>query len=100
LTCASFVLAVFDAAGLRLAEYSSWPEQRAGDAEWQQFIMKQLEESGAGAEHMALVRKEMGAIRYRPEDAADQLPCPFSIAEPMSRDVLNQLRLLGKTLRK
>jgi len=103
LTCASFVLAVFDAAGLRLAEYSSWPERRTGDAEWQQFIIEQLEESGAGAEHVDLVRKEIGAIRYRPEDvagcaASDQLPCPFSVAEPMSRVVLNQLRLFGKTI--
>lgn len=104
LTCATFVLAVFDAAGLRLAEYNTWPQQRAGDAEWQQFIIEQLEESGGSAEHVALVRKEIGAVRHRPEDvagcaASDQLPCPFKIAEPLSLDILNQLRLLGKTLR-
>src|SRR3990172_8169920 len=31
LTCAAFVLAVFDAAGIRLAKYNTWPEQRTAD---------------------------------------------------------------------
>src|SRR6266545_8225610 len=60
LTCASFVLAVFDAAGIRLAENDTWPQQRAGDAAWQQFVIEQPEQSGANAGHVSLVRKEMG----------------------------------------
>jgi len=104
LTCASFVLAVFDAAGLRLAEYSSWPQQRPGDAEWQQFVVEQLEESEARAEHVGLVKKEVGAIRYRPEEVggcavSDHLPCPFDTAEALSQEILDRLRLLGKTVR-
>jgi len=103
LTCSTFVLAVFDAAGIRLAEYSTWPQQRAGDVEWQQYIIEQLEESGAGAEHVALVSKEIGAVRHRPEDvagcaASDELPCSFRMAEPLSQVILNQLRALGKPL--
>lgn len=105
LTCATFVLAVFDAAGIRLADYASWPAQRAGDDEWRQFVIKGLEdeESGASAEHVAFVRNEVGAIRYRPEDAAgcaaaDQLPCPFSTAEPLSLEIVRQLQLLLKPL--
>lgn len=104
LTCASFVLAVFDSAGVRLANYTTWPQQRTGDVEWQQFIIEQLEEDGAEAEHIALVRNEIGAVRYRPEDvagcaAADQLPCPFGIAEPLSQEILKQLQSHGKPLR-
>lgn len=103
LTCASFVLAVFDSAGIRLADYATWPQQRAGDVEWQQFIIEQLEEDEAEADHIAFVRSEVGAVRYRPEDvagcaAAEQLPCPFSIAEPLSQEILTQLRSHGKQL--
>lgn len=103
LTCATFVLAVFDAAGIRLADYSDWPKQRPGDVEWQQFVIEQLELSGATAEHLGVVRNEVGAVRYRPEDtaacaAAEQLPCPFSVAEPLSLEILRQLQLIGKPL--
>ena len=103
LTCASFVLAVFDSAGIRLANYATWPQQRDGDLEWQQFIIEQLEEDGADAEHVAFVRNEIGAVRYRPEDvagcaASDQLPCPFKIAELFSHEILSQLRTHGKPL--
>ena len=104
LTCASFVLAVFDSAGIRLAEYGSWPPRRAGDVEWQQSVLRQLEEAASDAEHITFVRNEIGAVRYRPEDvagcaAADQVPCPFHVAESLSREVLNQLRSHGRPLR-
>lgn len=104
LTCASFVLAVFDSAGVRLADYATWSRRRAGDVEWQQLITEQLEKNGAGADHIAFIKSGIGAVRYRPEDvagcaAADQLPCPFDVAEPLSQEVLKQLRLHGKSLR-
>jgi hypothetical protein len=31
--------------------------------------------------------------------AADHLPCPFDVAEPLSQEVLKQLQLHGKPLR-
>lgn len=104
LTCASFVLAVFGSAGIQLADYATWPPQRAGDLEWQQFIVEQLEKDGADADHIAFVRNEVGAVRYRPEDVAgcataDQLPCSFDVAEPLSQEILKRLQLHGKPLR-
>lgn len=104
LTCATFVLAVFDAAGIRLIEFSSWPQQRPGDADWQRFVIEQLEHGEASAEHVAFVKNELGYVRYRPEDvagcaASDQLPCSFKTAEPLSQEILNQLRALRKPLR-
>jgi hypothetical protein len=104
LTCASFVLAVFDSAGVRLADYATWPQTRADDVQWQQSVIRQLEEDGAEPEHIAFINNESGAVRYRPEDvagcaAADQLPCPFDIAEPLSQEVLTQLYLHGQPLR-
>lgn len=103
LTCATFVLAVFDAAGIRLADYNTWPQQRDGDAEWQKFIIEQLEGNNASADHIALIKNEVGAIRYRPEDAAgcaasDRLPCSFTVAGPLSLEILRQLQLLAKPL--
>jgi hypothetical protein len=105
LTCASFVLAVFDSAGIRLADYDTWPRQRAGDFEWQKHVIEQLQEDGASPEHIALVKDEMGATRYRPEEvaacaAANQVPCPFSVADPLSQKVLEALELHGKPLRR
>jgi hypothetical protein len=69
LTCASFVLAVFDYAGLRLANYESWPHGRPGDREWQGQIIAMLE-GRAEREHIEYLRSEIGAVRYRPEEVA------------------------------
>jgi hypothetical protein len=69
LTCASFVLAVFDAAGLRLVEYETWEKDRSGDRDWQQKIIAKLE-GRASQEHIEHLRSEIGAVRYRPEEVA------------------------------
>jgi len=42
LTCASFVLAVFESVGLRLVDQETWPANRAGDEEWKQWVLLQL----------------------------------------------------------
>jgi len=103
LTCASFVLAVFGAAGIKLAEYDTWPKQRNGDVEWQQFIIEQLENSGATIQHLYAVKTEVGSIRYRPEDvagcaASEQVPCVFEVAEPLSLNIISRLETHGKPL--
>ncbi|MDR3402514.1 MAG: hypothetical protein P4L99_08450 [Chthoniobacter sp.] len=77
-TCASFVLSVYDAAGLPLAVLSSWPPGRDGDAKWQAFIVDLLEERGASQEHVNLVRSEIGRVRFRPTEIA----AASSIAPP------------------
>jgi hypothetical protein len=104
LTCSTFVLAVFDSAGIRFADYATWPQQRSGDYEWQQSIIAQLEKDGAASEHIDFIRNEIGAVRYRPEDvagcaAADGWPCPFTVAGPLSREILKQLQLHAMPLR-
>ena len=100
LTCATFVLAVFDAAGIRLADYGSWPNQRAGDVEWQAYVIEQLLQSGAGKDHVELVRNQVGGVRFRPEDvaacaASDELPCSFQSAISLAPEILNQLNMHG-----
>ena len=70
LTCASFVLAVFDGAGLSVADCSSWPINRPGDREWQDHVIAQLAEQNADPQHIEHLRSEIGSVRYRPEEVA------------------------------
>ena len=103
LTCATFVLAIFDYARVPLCIYGSWPN-RSGDAEWQRSIIEQLKQDDASPEHIAAIEKEVGALRYRPEDvagcaASDAIPCSFEIAEPLSRAILEKLSIHANPLR-
>ena len=69
LTCATFVLALFDAVGIRIAQYATWPQDRQGDIEWQTQIIASLL-SRAAPEHIEHLQSEVGAARFRPEEVA------------------------------
>jgi hypothetical protein len=103
LTCASFVLAIFDAAGLALVDHSTWPSRREADARWQQQVLAQLREVNATPEHLEAVRSEIGNVRYRPEEvagaaASESLPAPFPDARRRADAILEKLDRLGLTL--
>ncbi len=98
LTCASFVLAIFESVGLPLAKYETWPKARDGDQEWQECIIDHLEKSQppATTEHVEAVKGEVGAIRYRPEDVAgaaitSPLPADFASAEELAALIVARL---------
>ncbi len=98
LTCSSFVLAIFETAGLSLVDYETWPTERPGDQEWQERVVGALENSGTcvSAEHLETVKNEIGAVRYRPEDVAgaataSPLPADFSVAVERARKILELL---------
>ncbi len=93
LTCASFVLSVFQAAGLPLVVLSSWPAGRDGDAESQTLILERLEHGNATPEHIAAVRGEIGCVRYRPTEIA----AASSIAPPPA--TLDQVAQIEEVLR-
>jgi hypothetical protein len=100
LTCASFVLAVFHGARMPIAEYATWPVNRSGDHEWQEWVVSQLTQHRAPAEHVELVRSEIGLVRFRPEDVAAcaALAPPlvaFASASELGGDIV--LRLQGGT---
>lgn len=97
LTCASFVLGVFDSTGLPLIHYDEWPPSRSGDEDWQQSIIQELEKDGASTEHIRAVKSEVGSVRYRPADvagagAADSLPAHYSEVERLAPEILSILR--------
>jgi hypothetical protein len=100
LTCATFVLAVFQSAGLPLIQYGTWPATRDGDEAWQRWIISQLREGGASPDHIACVESELGSVRYRPADAAgaaatEKLPAPFGEVQPLAEAILAKLRSAG-----
>jgi hypothetical protein len=93
LTCATFVLAVFQRAGLQLVRYESWPVGRPGDAEWQARIVDALQRTGAIQEHVQAVRSEIGSVRFRPEEVAgaaafSNLPADFHPVSELGEAIL------------
>ena len=97
LTCASFVLALFHAAGLPLADYDSWPSGRPGDAEWQREIIELLEQQQTDRQHIDHLRSEIGAVRFRPEEVAASTglappAADFQRAEPLGQLINDRIR--------
>lgn len=98
LTCASFVLAIFETAGLPLVRYDTWPSERPGDREWQEWVISQLANSKPPAEpeHMMAITSEIGSVRFRPEDVAaaatiSPLPADFKTSSMRSLALLKRL---------
>lgn len=104
LTCASFVLAVFDAAGLALVDYSTWPQRPEEDARWQRQVLDQLRAANASPEHVNAVERQIGGARYRPEEvagaaASDSIPARFDAVKPRADAILERLAALRLTCR-
>ena len=97
LTCATFVLALFDAVGLRLVRYEEWPGNREGDKKWQEWIVSELEKQGAVApDHVLAVKSEVGGARFRPEEVAgaatvSSLPAGFKETVERAVELLSRL---------
>ena len=90
LTCATFVLALYRAAGIELLRLDTW-EARERDRDAQKALVRGLERDAArgkvSPEHVKAVRAEEGCMRFRPEEVAagtalDPRPVDFSVAAP------------------
>ena len=84
LTCSTFPLAVFAAAGFRLVDPASWPE-REDDHRKQEELLALLQKHGASDEHVSQARQQVGSKRIRPEEVAGAgsaatFPCTFAVA--------------------
>jgi len=98
LTCATFVLAVFQLVGLKLIRFESWPTERPSDCEWQQAVISALESSNppASPEHVQAIKNEVGNVRFRPEEVAaaatvSPLPAEFEICAERADGILQRL---------
>ncbi len=93
LTCASFVLAVFEGAGVLLADLEGWPSPTQEDMERQRALFDRLEgDDHVERGHVAAVRGELGNTRYHPLDVAgaataDPLPSSYEHAATVGREI-------------
>lgn len=100
LTCATFVLAVFDRAGLPLVRYETWPH-RSDDRTWQQNVIRMLHEQrqhgnpDVDVKHLEGLRKDLGSVRYRPEEVAAAATCPPARFRDVSGLALSIVELLN-----
>jgi len=73
LTCATFVMAVFESCRINLIDIKTW-EPRRSDIKWHNKIIKDLIDNkikyGISDDHIENVKKEKGCARYRPEEVA------------------------------
>jgi hypothetical protein len=73
LTCATFILSVFNSAEIKLIDIKSWRPRRS-DVKWHEKIVKALEKfrdyGKVSPEHVEQVRSERGCARFRPEEVA------------------------------
>jgi hypothetical protein len=90
LTCASFVLAVFEVARVPLADLTTWPQPTEEDISKQREQLEILrQDSAVDREHLMATEAEIGNSRYRPLDVAgagtaDDLPATYSYASKMA----------------
>jgi len=69
LTCSTFVMALFELAGIPLLGRGSW-EERAEDKEAHLTLLAYLKQSNATEQHIKAVEAEVGCIRFRSEEVA------------------------------
>jgi hypothetical protein len=85
LTCATFVLAVFQSVGLTIVDCDSWPRNRPEDANWHQWIILNLKQTNASQAELDKVKKqaESGCARFRPEEVCGSvLKFPPTVPHP------------------
>lgn len=79
MTCATFILTLFESVGLQLINWKTWKTERKSDQKWFKQIVKLLEKgfkSGdISKEHLDNVKSESKCARYRPEEVFSSVIC-------------------------
>ena len=73
LTCATYILAAFEAIQIPLLDYSTWESGRPEDQQWFEEIIQLLAEAipPVSEEHIAAQREALpNVVRFRPEEVA------------------------------
>lgn len=90
LTCATFILAVFNAVGLKLINEASWPSRKDADRAW---VMSTFSDSEQKKRLLAEI--ESGAIRIRPDEVMAACngapPAEFQDCQPTCQRILAML---------
>jgi hypothetical protein len=95
LTCATFIIAVFERAGVRLVNIHDWPT-RDEDKQWHNEIISVLETECEHVEHVNRVKKEYGCSRFRPQEVCASIlfepkPAEFIDIETSAKQIENFL---------
>ncbi|WP_343565498.1 hypothetical protein [Kiloniella sp. b19] len=103
LTCATFVMQVFESLGYPVVDVESWLD-RPEDIDWQRMILEMLEHWGVKngvsiEEHVKAIREQPASCRFRPEEVAycttrDEIPVTYQEAEPAGRRIVEELTKL------
>jgi hypothetical protein len=93
LTCSTFVLAVFDRAGIRLVNGETWPTGREDDIRIQREMIEHVRKRDASAAHLKGMKQDVGQVRFRPLEvagalAAEVYPADFATAERLGAEIL------------
>lgn len=101
LTCATFVLAIFESLGFPLLVRDTW-QQRPSDLNWQESIVVRLEEWAQHHQididdHLAAIRSAPKSMRYRPEEVAAGVadfdsPLDFAAAQSIGGDIVRAMQ--------
>lgn len=94
LTCATFILAVFESKGIYLLNRDAW-QTRDDDEEWQNQIMDLLSRR-ASPEHIEAMKSNLGDVRFRTEEVtagfiSDAAPLNFESATEIAAEILNDI---------
>lgn len=100
LTCATFVLALLESAGITLINLAAW-ENREEDALWQKGVLEYYEHrnNASPGKYDSLIghyKTAIGCFRYRPEEvtaasSASELPSGFEYCEEYGRRINDAL---------
>lgn len=84
LTCATFVLAVFNAVGVRLVDEQDWPIRKDDDRQFLEFVRPLF----ASREHLAILEREVeeGCKRIRPDELIGACACALPAKFNPSRE--------------
>jgi hypothetical protein len=94
LTCATFISAVFQSAGLPIVSLATWP-LRVSDATWRDHVLKTLSSNGYEDRAKEIAEEEF-AFRLTPAEAAiaasaTSIPLSYEAAVQLSEPLLQQL---------
>ena len=93
LTCATFILGTMRHLRLPIVQEDTWPYNRAEDLTWQAGIINMLEKHGAAADHVAALKNNVGAVRFRPEEVCGAAilpdwPITFDDASTLAAEIV------------
>jgi len=87
LTCATFVLEMFERLGFELLQLATYKPRPVEDEEFRSFVLEGLRGNNAELAHIAAIEKDRLEIRIKPEEvavsaASDDRPLTFDDAIP------------------